>query len=122
MRKKVLICDDNLALLEMTKLTLASGYFKIECLSDMNDFFTFVDEFAPDIILLDIAMPHIDGVKATKILRNNPATAHIKIILFSANSKLPSIAAELGTDHISKPFNISELRSLIKSYALVPAT
>lgn len=72
----------------------------------------------PDIILLDIMMPNVDGYQVLKFLKENDNLKNIKVIFLSAKNKLSDIelGLKLGADkYISKPFSIKKLVKEVKS-------
>jgi len=77
-----------------------------------------VEEVKPDLILLDVNMPGIDGYETCRRLKSSPSTADIPVIFLTAQSNQDSIQAGFdagGVDYVSKPFNRSELMSRIKT-------
>ena len=71
----------------------------------------------PDIILLDVMMPDMDGFEACSIIKANPLTAHIPIIFLTAKTEVDDIAkgfAVGGADYVAKPFNSVELLARVK--------
>lgn len=116
MLKKVLVCDDDADLLEMTKLVLEQkGDLEVHTLQHMADLMEKIGEVTPDVILMDIWMPDIDGIEATKIIRSSEAHGEIPIVLFSANPKLAGIASDLGTSYLNKPFNIDDMQRMVNT-------
>ncbi len=73
----------------------------------------------PDLILLDIMMPEIDGLQVCRKLKENPLTRHIPIIFLTAKTQEEDIVAGFeagGVDYITKPFKTSELLSRVKTH------
>jgi DNA-binding response OmpR family regulator len=67
-------------------------------------------EVLPDVVLLDIMMPGMDGVEVSHLLHADPATAQIPIIALSAGYNLRAHAGEMqANDYLSKPFDVDEL-------------
>lgn len=111
---RILIVDDepaNLYLLEevLSEYNVSSA----KCGADM---FKLLDEAAPDIILLDIMMPGVDGLTLAKQLKDNEKFKNIPVIFISAKNSGEDVAEGLNTgadDYIKKPFNNSELMARI---------
>ncbi|MGB3466925.1 MAG: response regulator [Cyclobacteriaceae bacterium] len=118
MDTKVLICDDDQDLLEMTSIVLKKDNCIVEPYSEMTTIMKKVINFMPDVILMDLSMPEVDGFEATSMIRGSDKTSHIPIVLFSANPKLKEYAEQLKTQYLAKPFDISELRNIVKSCVL----
>jgi CheY-like chemotaxis protein len=117
-QKRILIVDDNAsARFTLETMLLPEGYNLVAVDSGQKALAS-VNEFLPDIILLDVMMPDIDGFEVCKRLRANPQTADIPIILLTAlddqASRLRGI--ESGADDvISKPYNRLELQTRIRN-------
>jgi DNA-binding response OmpR family regulator len=84
-RKKILIVDDEANFLSLLKITLEStGDYEVQTLMDGREILTRTKEFRPDVILLDILMPKMDGVEVCKILNADPDVNRIPILTLSA--------------------------------------
>lgn len=74
-------------------------------------------EYKPDLIFLDIWMPGINGKEVTKILKREPLTSKIPIVIVSALNDTKKIAQEVGADgYLEKPFDMDELLGVVKRY------
>ncbi len=121
MKRKVLIIDDDAALTEMVRTQLEiEGYEVISALSGETGLVSaMVDE--PDVILLDILIPDIDGWEICRRLRSEHRTKFIPIIILTALGKTRHLVKgfELGADdYLAKPFDNSELFARLKSVLL----
>jgi two-component system, OmpR family, alkaline phosphatase synthesis response regulator PhoP len=113
---KILIADDNSQNRELLEAYLA----KIDCDTEMavdgQDTLNKVESFRPDLILLDVMMPKLNGFEVCRKLKSNPATSRIMILMVTALSELGDIqrAVESGTDDfLSKPVNSFELQKRV---------
>jgi len=117
-KKKVLIIDDEQSFLEITKINLENtGEYKVAILSEAKDIISQIHAFQPDIILLDILMPKIDGVEACRMLNNDQAGKGTPIIILSAldADKDKLMMYKLGVvDFIIKPVEIRDLIAAIE--------
>lgn len=106
---KILIVDDEDAIRELLEMLLqANGFSDIKVASDGEGAISIVNEWHPDVILLDLMLPKIDGLTVCKKIRSNPDTASIPIIMLTAKSEETDIVLglELGAnDYITKPFS-----------------
>jgi CheY-like chemotaxis protein len=110
MKKRVLICDDDEGISEVTRIILEENGYDTKLCNTGKAIQKKVKEYQPDLILLDLWMPGIDGKETTKLLKTNPETRHIPIIIVSALNEIQGIAKAIGADgFISKPFEIKDL-------------
>ncbi len=114
----VLIVDDNPQNVELLQAFLESLPVKIVTAGDGVEALRKVAEHNPDLILLDIMMPHMSGFQVCRKLKNDPRTKDIQILMVTALNELGDIeqASECGTDDfVSKPVNKFELLTRVKS-------
>lgn len=108
----ILIVDDSPAHIEAVAHVLRSNGFRARVAPDGQRALTLLHKKVPDLILLDVFMPEMDGFEVCRRIRANPQTAGIPIIFFTASNDEESIrrAFELGAqDYVTKPFKPSEL-------------
>lgn len=114
----VLIVDDNPQNVELLQAFLESLPVKIVTAADGLEALRMTQEHQPDLILLDIMMPHMSGFQVCKTLKGDPKTRDIQILMVTALNELGDIerASECGTDDfVSKPVNKFELLTRVKS-------
>ena len=114
----VLIVDDNPQNIELLQAFLESLPVRIVTAIDGIDALEKVQQHNPDLILLDIMMPHMSGFQVCKRLKTDPKTKDIQILMVTALNELGDIeqASECGTDDfVSKPVNKFELLTRVKS-------
>jgi len=121
-KKKVLIIDDQEEIRELVDVALRGTEFEVIKSSSGRGGIQIAMEQKPDIILLDIMMPKLDGFMVCDILRQYPATKYIPVIFLTAKKTRRglNIALKSGAlDYIMKPFSPSELlvrlRRIIKA-------
>jgi len=119
-RKKILIIDDESAFAEMVKLNLEeSGRFLVQCESNPHDAVQSALSFFPDLILLDVIMPDIEGPDVVAKFRDEPLLRNIPIIFLTATIRKDEILDGGGLigGHvfIAKPCSVNELISAINS-------
>jgi len=98
---------------------LELGGFEVEVANDGEEGVEKALSWLPDIILMDLRMPRMDGFEAIELIRANEATAHIPIIAISAwaSGKHKKRALDAGaTEHFTKPVDLNRLMITIKSY------
>ncbi len=109
---KILIVDDNLTNLDVLLRTLSERGYELSVATDGEMALKIVSAASPDLILLDIMMPGIDGFETCARLKSNPATQNIPIIFLSAKTDPADIVKGFqsgGADYITKPFNKEEV-------------
>ena len=104
---RVLVVDDELDILEMTRIMLESSGFEVETASNGNRALEVVEEKDIDLILLDAVMPGIHGLDVCRTLKRNPRTQRIPVIIFSALGTGVDMMLDENDKadaYISKPF------------------
>ena len=113
-KQTILIFDDDRELLDLCTVILEKKGFTVHTSENCNGLFEKINQFKPDVILMDNWIPDIGGVESTILLKSNPQTKSIPVVFFSANNDVPALAAKAGADtYITKPFNISDLEDTI---------
>lgn len=116
MGKKILVVDDEPDLLKVTLVRLKkTGYEVLGC-ADGQGVLDMARQFTPDLIILDVYLPGINGDNVTKILKKDDDLKHIPVILISASTRaLDDKAWGSGAAaYLKKPFEPEELVSLVK--------
>lgn len=118
MVERILIVDDDADTLRLVGLMLQRQGYQISAASNGSQGLTKAFEERPNLILLDVMMPDMDGYEVTRRLRANPATASIPILMFTAKTQLDDKVTgfEVGADdYLTKPTHPTELQSHVKS-------
>lgn len=118
MSEKILIVDDDLDTLRLVGLMLQRQGYQISAATNGQQGLDKAFEENPDLILLDVMMPDMDGYEVTKRLRANPATLNTPILMFTAKSQLDDkvVGFEAGvSDYLTKPTHPSELQARVKT-------
>jgi putative two-component system response regulator len=121
MLKTIFVVDDKDTNLMKAKQTL-EGQYRVFPIPSAEKMFTILEKISPDLILLDIEMPEMDGYEAIKKLKSNPAFANIPVIFLTSkqdeNSELTGF--DLGAvDYMSKPFSGPRLLKRIENQLLI---
>lgn len=117
MQPCVLIYDDDIEILKVCKVILELQNYRVEILSSCENIIDDIVHLKPNIILMDLWIPETGGENAIHIMRNNSATKHIPVILFSANDEIEKISKRINAnDFLKKPFDILTFRQTIKNH------
>lgn len=115
---KILIVDDNIDTVELlTKRFRAEGY-EIAAAYDGEEALRKVREYVPDLVVLDIMMPKIDGLEVCRQLKDDEITKHIPILMLTAKSEVSEKVKglDIGADgYLTKPFDYKELAARVRS-------
>lgn len=118
MSEKILIIDDDLDTLRLVGLMLQRQGYQISAATNGQQGLDKAFEEDPDLILLDVMMPDMDGYEVTRRLRKNPSTMETPILMFTAKTQLDDkvIGFEVGAnDYLTKPTHPSELQARVKT-------
>ena len=113
--KKILFVDDEPTIVKIMMNRLKSHSFTVETALNGKEALEKARVFRPDLILLDISMPGMDGYEVCKLLKNDPATAKVPIIMFTASQEEEFITKGIkagAEDVINKPFVADLLESI----------
>ena len=117
--RTIMVVDDNADLVEIVRLTLESKGFNVRCAYNGQELFVGLEEQKPDLILLDIMMPQMDGLEVLTRLKGDPGTASIPVILLTAKVQYEDVLGgyKTGADYyITKPFTSTQLMTGINLF------
>ena len=120
---KILVVDDDTAINELIKVNLELAYYKVITAYDGNKAYALAKQEQPDLIILDVMMPEVDGYTVAKRIRENDSTKDIPIIMLTALGMLQNKVDgfNIGVDdYLVKPFEMEEL--LVRVKALLKRT
>jgi len=118
MREKILIVEDEKDIVKMLEYNLKKEGLRTFSVRDGEDAVDFANKQQPDLVILDLMLPGMDGLEVCKNLKNNSKTASIPIIMLTAKSQESDkvVGLELGADdYMTKPFSPRELIARIKA-------
>lgn len=118
-KKCVLIYDDDLEILNVCRAILNSSSYRVETNSTCENIISDIQNFHPDIILMDLWIPTIGGENAIRCMREDPKSKNIPVILFSANDEIEKISERVNADgFLKKPFDIHMFKETIEDNIL----
>ena len=111
MAKKILIVDDNEFMIEVMTAILQSKGYEVITLFNGDNVLSSVNINHPDLIILDITMPGMDGREVCRLLKLNRSTRQLPVIMCSANDDIDEALTQKGApdDVLHKPFDTKEL-------------
>ena len=113
--KCILIYEDDPEILLLRKTILLKSQYRVATFSRCENVLDEIKVHKPDLILMDLWIPKIGGEKAISIIKENPATSHIPVLVFSANADSKEICKKINADgYIEKPFDIHTLKATIE--------
>ena len=112
----ILLVDDDPAMRRLPSVLLKREGFEILEASDGTEALEILKTETPDLILLDIMMPDMDGFEVCEAIRENPRTADIPVIMLSAVSDQVRDSTIRVDDYLTKPFKPQELVPKVKSF------
>ena len=122
---KILLVEDNVSNVIVIKDYLESCGYQVSTAQDGESAFSKAKEIDPDLILMDIQMPNVNGFDATRLLRADPQFATVPIIALTAfamsGDRERSLAAGMD-EYLSKPVKLKELRQMIEKFLKPPAS
>jgi DNA-binding response OmpR family regulator len=117
MRKKILIVEDNSDLLELLRLSFKAAGFSIATANNGIDAIKKTRSLNPDLILLDLILPELDGFAVCEILRRDPETTGVPIVMLTGLSSQFTRYAGLesgATEFVTKPMSPEQLVGKVK--------
>ena len=110
--KKILIVDDEPNIVMALEYTFKKNNFEVFIARDGKEALDILEIQQPDIIILDVMMPMVDGFATLEQIKKNPRLSHCKVIFLSAKNKEKDIekGLELGANlYVTKPFSAKKL-------------
>jgi two-component system phosphate regulon response regulator PhoB len=112
MQQKIMIVDDEADVIDMLVLNLRSAGFQVVTVADGAQVLPRARTELPALIVLDLMLPHMPGLEICRVLKSDPATRHIPVIMLTAKAEEVDkiVGLELGADdYVTKPFSPREL-------------
>jgi len=118
MPKKILLVDDSSTVLMMEKMILSQGRYDLCTAKNGVEAIERARSEKPDLILLDVVMPELDGFGALAAIRSDQATRSIPVIMVTTRSEAKSLETGYASgcnDYVTKPVNSSELLAKVRN-------
>ncbi|HYF65353.1 MAG TPA: response regulator, partial [Herpetosiphonaceae bacterium] len=118
MAARILIADDNEPLSQLLEIMLIENGYEVVLAANGDELLRKAQASVPDLMLVDIIMPNMDGYEAIRQLRNDTRLAHIPIIVLTARTSVQDVVTGFETgadDYVTKPFQMQELLARVKA-------
>lgn len=118
-----LICDDEELILDLLEHHLSSASFEVLRASDGGEALAHLNQRTPDIVILDVMMPVVDGHEVLRQIRENEALRHIPVIMLTMRDSEPDVVGAFQTgasDYLAKPFMSGDLLERVKRLVAPP--
>ena len=118
MGERILVVDDEVDIATVLQINLEAEGFEVAMAHDPRQALAEAQTFRPDLVLLDVNMPGMDGLEVTRALRTDALTASTSIILLTAKASVDDRLVGLASgadDYITKPFELDELLSRVRA-------
>jgi CheY-like chemotaxis protein len=116
---KILVVDDNPLNIELVSDLLDANGFRVYSAQSGEDGIRLAQELLPDLVLMDVSLPGMDGITAAKALKADPATQSIKVVGLTAHAMKDEETVVLNRyfdGYLSKPFDTRTFIATIKSF------
>jgi len=116
-QRKILVVDDERHIVRLIQVNLERAGYQVVSAFDGKEALRKVDSEKPDLVVLDVMMPHMDGFEVLKRMQANPATRSIPVIMLTAKAQDADVFRGWSSGvsaYLTKPFNPLELLSFIK--------
>jgi DNA-binding response OmpR family regulator len=123
-RGRVLVVDDEPDLVRVLEFGLKASGYTVEVASDGQEGLKKAREIKPDVILLDLMLPKLDGYKVCRLLKFDDRFKHIPIIILSARTQEgdQTLALEMGANRfVTKPYDFAEILGYIETLLKSPS-
>lgn len=124
MKHTVLSIEDTHGIRRLIRMTLEFDGFRVIEASDANEGLSLLHKHQPDLVLMDVRMPGLNGLEACRSIRKSPLLAHIPVVMLSSADSPEEVQAGLdagATAYLTKPFGPQELIDLAHALCKEPA-
>ena len=121
--QSILVVDDEPGIRLYLKRLLGNAGFDVRTAADGNEAVTSIEAEPPDLVILDVMVGGRDGYEICESIKQDPASARIKVLMLSAKSRAIEIekGMALGADaYLTKPFSMDELRDMVRDLLAAP--
>jgi twitching motility two-component system response regulator PilG len=117
-RNRILIVEDEENLLKLESILLTSKGYQVYGATDGRSALEEIERIMPDLVLLDIMLPDLDGFEVCRQIKENPGTCHVPVVMLSARKNRQDVerGAQVGADaYVTKPFKSAKVMEIMES-------
>jgi len=117
-QKNILVVEDEKDIQELVRYNLSREGYRVTCAGSGEEALRTVKSLLPDLVVLDLMLPGVDGLEVCRQMKREPATAHIPVIMLTAKGDESDIVTglEIGADdYVTKPFNLKVFITRIRA-------
>ncbi|HER44010.1 MAG TPA: response regulator transcription factor [Candidatus Eisenbacteria bacterium] len=125
--EKILVVDDEEDIRELVRYNLERNGYEVSCVSSGEEALDVIRSYRPELVVLDLMLPGIDGFEVCRTIKSDPKTEHLPIIMLTAKGEESDVVTglELGAeDYIVKPFSpqvlLARVRAVLRRIAREP--
>lgn len=118
MHKRILVVDDDPVIRVLIEEYLSNQGYEVMVVADGSECLDTLSDFQPDILVLDLIMPELNGVDVLKSVRANPNTEKLPVLMLSANTDTEAVTDSYKVNankYLQKPFNLKEVLDAVKA-------
>jgi len=118
MKKVIAVIEDEPDIIELVSIHLAKAGYTVKGFTDGGSFIRYLEKTRPDLVILDLMLPDVDGLEICKSIRKNESAASVPVIMLTAKSEEMDkvLGLELGADdYMTKPFSPKELVARVRA-------
>ena len=126
-RERILVVDDEEDLLELINYNLTKEGYRVTCVASGERALKEAQDALPDLIVLDLLLPRVDGLELCRLLKADPKTKHIPVLMLTAKTEESDVVKglEVGADdYVTKPFSprvlVARIRAVLRRRAVEP--
>jgi CheY-like chemotaxis protein len=113
--KRIIVADDDASILSLLVETLTSRGYVLTTARDGQQAWRLIQEEVPDVAILDLRMPKLTGIEVCRLIRADPVTQAVRVLLLTGSPGQEPVARRAGADaYLVKPFAPRELRRAIE--------
>jgi len=119
MIKRVLILDNDPDVLDAMQEVLNYSGFEVKAIEETDNIFSVIEDFTPDVVLVDYILNGINGGEICHLIKSNPKTSHLPVIILSAYPRVINSLGFYGCDSfIAKPFELDDLVNQVSFFTM----